>query len=91
MKYFIEDVETNEWFRFDPELMPTVHTYGKGWDKPDPVNKDYWTIDPNEALSFEKQEDAETFLNEIINSYSLCKSDVGFEKRKLTITEHLFI
>lgn len=94
MEYFIEDVDTNEWYRFPIGEMPTVHSSLTGWDKPDPLNQDYWTKNPLEAFSpFKTKEDAEKFLNEMIaaDNLSLCKSDIGFEKRNLIITEHEFV
>ena len=93
MKYFIEDIETHEWYCL-PIGVPTVHIYGKGWDNPDPLNKDYWTTDPNKAFSFFKdKDDAEKYLTEmkLRDSFTLYKNEIGREKRNLIITEHEFI
>ena len=94
IKYFIEDTETKEWYHYPFDLIPTVHSSLTGWDKPEPLNKDFWTINPQEAFSyFENKEAAESFLKSMIDrdDLSLCKSDVGFEKRNLIITEHEFV
>lgn len=63
IKYFIEDTETNEWYYFPIELIPTIHSSKTGWDKSEPLNKDYWTKDPHKAFSpFEDKEEAEKYL-----------------------------
>jgi hypothetical protein len=94
VKYFIEDIDTNEWYHFPIELIPTVHSSKTGWDKPEPLNKEYWTKDPNKAFCyFENKEEAEKFLQDMINrgNLSICKGETGFEKRNLIITEHEFV
>lgn len=94
IKYFIEDAETNEWYRYPFGEIPTEHSSKYGWDKPEPLNEAYWTRNPNEAFSFfETRQQAEYYLKSMvdIDSLILYKGDVGFEKRTLIITEHEFV
>jgi len=94
VKYFIEDIDTNEWYCYPFELMPSVHSNKTGWDKPEPNNCEYWTKDPNHAFSFFKNKaDAELFLKEKMDKkdLSFCKGETGFEMRNLKVTEHLFV
>lgn len=62
IKYFIEDLDTQEWYRNVPFCEePTIHTFGKGWNNPMPQR---WTKDPLQALSFNtRKEGADILVN----------------------------
>src|SRR5574343_1002343 len=95
-KWFIEDAETGEWYRNTIGLHPTVHTYGKGWDKPELMSEDYWTKNPLEAFCYFKDKaDCEKFIND-----ALTKKPIRLEYMKigqydvprvLIATEHEFV
>lgn len=103
-KYFIEDLETQEWYRNVPfSEEPTIHTFGRGWNNPQPIR---WTTDPLQALSFKEREDAAKFLLMclemrlggngwiIISDPEFIKKSDGINFRdipkNIAVTEHIF-
>lgn len=95
-KWFIEDAETGEWFRNTLHLEPTVHTFGKGWDKPPLMSQDYWTKDPLQAFSwFKDKNDCETFIKEALNKKPMRLEYMKIGQydvpRILIATEHEFV
>lgn len=105
IKYFIEDLDTHEWYRNVPFCEErTVHTFGKGWNNPEPQR---WTQDPLQALAFNtRKEGADVLVNftkrEVgengfirLHIYEFVKEmDIVHHRdipRNLVITEHEFI
>lgn len=99
-KYFIEDLDTNLWYRNAMTLkLPSVHTFGKGWDCPDPLPSEWWTNDPHLALQFDKADEAIEFMNKglkRVGSLGQFTETVNFSNglgmaKQLVITEHEFV
>jgi len=86
IKYFIEDTDTHRWYRTTQHLEPTMHTFGKGYDKPSLMPWDYWTNDPLQALSFNIRWEAWQFIEAM-----QVKNNIEFENKNLDVTEHEFI
>ena len=99
-KYFIEDTDTHLWYK-NAMLMqlPSVHTFGKGWDCPDPLPSEWWTNEPDKALQFDKADDAIEFMNKglkRVGSLGQFTEWVQFsggmgKAKQLVITEHEFV
>lgn len=98
--YFIEDLDTGLWYR-NVLLMklPSVHTFGKGWDCPDPLPDEYWTNDPEQAFNLKHPTEMIDFMNKglkRVGNRGQFTNWVNFSNgsgraKQLVVTEHIFI
>lgn len=96
-KYFIEDADTHEWYWF---RLSGLHHTGRGCNclKCLGIETSGFTNDPDKAWGFTKKEHAEDYLKDgigtdgkYLNNMDFYKGHIGYERRKLIVTEHEFV